>query len=351
MMEEWSLELSVAGISTLLITAAALAIAVLLLLSPKPRPSTPSECKYLDPLTKAPLPFPSLVKASAGSAPDSRVRLSVVVPAYCEQDRLPAMISEAVNVLDSRLTDPAFSYEMIIVDDGSKDQTTTVALELAEAHMKKQAGHPKINIRREIRVMTLELNRGKGGCCDSDIKKLEEALLAIETDSLGVALGSRAHMVDSESVVKRSFMRNFLMQGFHMAVFLLGVQSIKDTQCGFKLFTRDSAKLIFPCMHTEGWIFDIEVLLLAEFQHIPIAEVPISWHEVEGSKMSLLRDAVEMLVQLIMIRLNFMFGFWHVSKSHQNECIITFSFLQFCGTRVYWGVRGGTLPLVYIKFG
>ncbi|KAH9273531.1 hypothetical protein BSLG_000905 [Batrachochytrium salamandrivorans] len=336
MMEEWSLELSVAGISTLLITAAALAIAVLLLLSPKPRPSTPSECKYLDPLTKAPLPFPSLVKASAGSAPDSRVRLSVVVPAYCEQDRLPAMISEAVNVLDSRLTDPAFSYEMIIVDDGSKDQTTTVALELAEAHMKKQAGHPKINIRREIRVMTLELNRGKGGAVTQgvlasrgdlilfvdadgasrfeDIKKLEEALLAIETDSLGVALGSRAHMVDSESVVKRSFMRNFLMQGFHMAVFLLGVQSIKDTQCGFKLFTRDSAKLIFPCMHTEGWIFDIEVLLLAEFQHIPIAEVPISWHEVEGSKMSLLRDAVEMLVQLIMIRLNFMFGFWHVSK-------------------------------------
>ena len=100
------------------------------------------------------------------------------------------------------------------------------------------------------------------------------------------------------------------MRCFHLAVFLLGIRSINDTQCGFKLFTRSASRAIFSNMHVEGWIFDIEVLIIAEKLSIPISEVPVTWHEVDGSKMSLLRDAIQMLLQLLMIRTNYFLGFW-----------------------------------------
>ena len=131
---------------------------------------------------------------------------------------------------------------------------------------------------------------------------------------MGVAIGSRAHMVDSEVVVKRSFIRNFLMRSFHFILYIFGIACIRDTQCGFKCFTRSAAAAIFPTMHVEGWIFDIEVLLVAGFHNIPIREIPIDWHEVDGTKMSLARDAVLMLKDLIVIRLNYMLGIWSIQK-------------------------------------
>jgi dolichyl-phosphate beta-glucosyltransferase len=130
------------------------------------------------------------------------------------------------------------------------------------------------------------------------------------------------------------------MRGFHLYVYIFGVRDIEDTQCGFKLFSREAAKLIFPNMHVEGWIFDIEILILAERIGIPIAEVQVNWHEVDvsptidgslslartddqnprnddqihfqGSKMSLARDSVVMALDLLMIRMNYTLGLWKV---------------------------------------
>lgn len=100
------------------------------------------------------------------------------------------------------------------------------------------------------------------------------------------------------------------MKLFHLAVFILGIQSIRDTQCGFKLFTRKSAMLIAPRMHVQGWIFDIEMLILAFRNQIPVSEVPVTWHEVDGSHLSIVTASVQMLVQLLMIRVNYLFGRW-----------------------------------------
>ena len=100
------------------------------------------------------------------------------------------------------------------------------------------------------------------------------------------------------------------MKSFHTILYLLGIQSIKDTQCGFKLFTRQAAQEIFKNMHVEGWIFDIEMLLLASMKGIPIKEITIDWQEVDGTKLDLTMDAIRMLRDLIIIRLNYMFGFW-----------------------------------------
>jgi dolichyl-phosphate beta-glucosyltransferase len=105
------------------------------------------------------------------------------------------------------------------------------------------------------------------------------------------------------------------MRGFHTLVYVLGIRGIEDTQCGFKLFTRKSAQIIFPNMHVERWIFDIECLMIAQISKIPIAEVQVTWHEVDGSKVNLMMDSMRMAIDLLLIRLNYILGFWSVKNT------------------------------------
>ncbi|ORZ21232.1 nucleotide-diphospho-sugar transferase, partial [Absidia repens] len=253
------------------------------------------------------------------------VDLSVIIPAYDESKRLPIMLKETVDYLERRCketTKRSFTYEIIIVDDGSKDNTIQVASEFSKEYSSA-----------DIRILALEKNRGKGGAVTqgmlcargrqclmadadgatqfSDIAKLEEQLDSIvNDDGYGIAVGSRSHLVSTEAVVKRSFIRNFLMRGFHTLVYTLGIRGIEDTQCGFKLFTRKTAQLVFPNMHVERWIFDIECLMIAQSQKVPIIEVQVTWHEIDGSKVNLITDSVQMAKDLFLIRLNFILGFW-----------------------------------------
>ncbi|KAF9147277.1 dolichyl-phosphate beta-glucosyltransferase [Linnemannia schmuckeri] len=250
--------------------------------------------------------------------------LSVVVPAYNETERLPIMMKETLDFLKEKAyKDLTFSYEILVVDDGSQDSTVRVALEMAQQEDIK-----------DIRVLSFEKNRGKGGAVIqgmqytrgeyilmvdadgatrfSDLDALQIKLKATEQDGLGVAVGSRAHMVKTDAVVKRSFIRNFLMYSFHKVVYILGCRGIEDTQCGFKLFTRKAAQAIFPNMHVEGWVFDIEVLMIAQQLRIPIVEVPVAWQEIDGSKVSLMRDSIQMALDLLIIRMNYILGVWKI---------------------------------------
>ena len=103
------------------------------------------------------------------------------------------------------------------------------------------------------------------------------------------------------------------MHILHTIVYILGVKSVKDTQCGFKLFTRKAAQFIFPNINTKGWIFDIEILILAEYMNIPVKEVPVNWSEIEGSKVQLVKDSIKMLIDLFLIRFSYSFGYWKYS--------------------------------------
>ncbi|OAQ26932.1 glycosyltransferase family 2 protein [Linnemannia elongata AG-77] len=257
--------------------------------------------------------------------------LSVVVPAYNESERLPIMMKETLDFLKEKAhKDLTFSYEILIVDDGSQDSTVRVALEMAQ----------KEDI-KDIRVLSFEKNRGKGGAVIqgmqytrgeyilmvdadgatrfSDLDALQVKLKATEQDGLGVAVGSRAHMVKTDAVVKRSFIRNFLMYSFHKVVYILGCRGIEDTQCGFKLFSRKAAQAIFPNMHVEGWVFDIEVLMIAQQLRIPIVEVPVAWQEIDGSKVSLMRDSIQMALDLLIIRMNYLSGIWRIRPLLKDE--------------------------------
>ncbi|KAJ3300200.1 dolichyl-phosphate beta-glucosyltransferase [Borealophlyctis nickersoniae] len=325
-------QVALAGVTCLLVL-----VTTLWYLSPQPRPPTNNELHFTDAITEERRRFPSIQAKKDQVSP---IALTVVIPAYNETARLPGMLKETVEHLEERIRkEDTFAYEIIIVDDGSKDGTSGLALECAKRHMQKFTMEERL--RREIRVLSLEKNRGKGGAVNqgmlhsrgerilfadadgatkfSDLDVLEERLAAMAESGLCVAVGSRAHMVRSEAVVKRSFVRNFLMYGFHTVLYVLGIGSIKDTQCGFKLLTRGAGQLICPNMHCEGWIFDIELLLIAYRLRIPVVEVPVSWHEVEGTKMSLIRDSILMLRDLLLIRLNYLLGIWTVKLSRDTK--------------------------------
>ncbi|MCJ1480787.1 dolichyl-phosphate beta-glucosyltransferase [Schaereria dolodes] len=287
------------------------------------------------------------------------VFMSLVVPAYNEEERLGVMLSEAVDYLEehygygkaaeiklkekanghmkqrggniakevtvnghviSSSSEGATGWEIIIVSDGSMDATISTALQFARSLGAKCAAH--------IRVVSLQENRGKGGAVThgmrhvrgqyavfadadgaskfEDLGKLVSACEKIEdSEGRGVAVGSRAHLVGSEAVVQRSFLRNLLMHSFHLLLRLLtppATASIRDTQCGFKLFSRTSLPYIIPYMHSEGWIFDVEMLMLAESAGIKVAEVPIGWKEVKGSKLNVIWDSLGMAWGLTVLR-------------------------------------------------
>ncbi|PVD34871.1 hypothetical protein C0Q70_06150 [Pomacea canaliculata] len=242
---------------------------------------------FFDPKKGVKVEFPSI------SDPPS-LDLSVIVPAYNEEKRLPVMMDESMEYLEERQkNNRSFSFEVLIVDDGSKDKTTQIALKYSEKY-----GVDK------VRVLTLEHNRGKGGAVRlgmlsargrhllfadadgasqfKDLEKLETELKNLKTeDNVAVVCGSRAHL-EKESVATRSLFRTFLMYGFHFLVWFLCVRGIQDTQCGFKLLTRPAADLLFRNLHVNRWAFDVDLLYLAQHFQIPIGEVAITWHEIEG---------------------------------------------------------------------
>lgn len=308
-----------------LIIGLALAYLALLAWTPPPLYELPSEKKYRAPRDpKTPCPLPSIDDAAS-------LDLSIIIPAYNETKRLPSMLSSTLEHLASF---PKRTFEILIVDDGSSDATAKFALKLAAEQ------YPKA----DIRVVQLERNRGKGGAVRhgmlhargrrllmadadgasrfADVELLLTALddLALEgtEGSLGIAIGSRAHLVNTAAVVKRSLLRNFLMYGLHTVLRIAGVGHIRDTQCGFKLFSRAAARALFPRQHLSTWIFDVELLLLAKTLQIPVAEVPVTWHEVAGSKLSVVRDSLQMLRDLLVLRANQLLGRWDTNAEGEK---------------------------------
>ncbi|XP_063150641.1 dolichyl-phosphate beta-glucosyltransferase isoform X3 [Candoia aspera] len=206
-------------------------------------------------------------KESVPSLRDPATReLSVVVPSYNEEERLPSMMNEALDYLERRQKqDPSFTYEVIVVDDGSRDQTKKVALSYV-----KKYGSDKVRVLARVR------NRGKGAAVRmgvfssrgkrilmadadgatkfKDIEKVEKGLESLQPwpEMMAIACGSRAHM-EKDSIAQRSFFRTFLMYGFHFLVRFLCVKDIRDTQCGFKLLTREAASQTFSSLHIERW--------------------------------------------------------------------------------------------------
>jgi len=147
----------------------------------------------------------------------------------------------------------------------------------------------------------------------SDLEKVELKLKEVEKNGLGIGLGSRAHL-EENAIRVRKWYRNILMWGFHFLVSFLCVKGVKDTQCGFKLFTRKSAVQLFPNLHVERWAFDVELVYVANYQKIPMVEVAVNWQEIPGSKLTPLAASIQMGKDLLRIRLSYMLGIWSMKN-------------------------------------
>jgi len=236
-------------------------------------------------------------------ADPEELRWSVVIPAYNEARRLPAYLGEVVAYFDGR----GEPYEVIVVDDGSADETA------ARVH-EARAVHQTVTLHR------LGENRGKGFAvragmraargalrlmADADgatpiaeVKRLEAAILA----GADLAVGSRALRDPS---VRREVHVHRKVSGeiFNFFAQRLGVGNVKDTQCGFKLFRGPVAAVLFGELETEGFGFDVELILLARHRGYRIIEVAINWADQPGSKVDVLRDGPRMLGQIVRARL------------------------------------------------
>lgn len=260
--------------------------------------------------------FPNLISNQIeNDLPKATCYLSVIVPAYNEEKRLPSMLKETTEYLEKQ----NYKYEIIVVDDGSNDATCSVVRDFA-----KELGDDK------LKLLKLTRNHGKGGAVRlgvlsssgqlvlfadadgatrfEDFEKLEQTLK--DKDQL-VAIGSRAHL-EKESIASRSLFRTLLMYGFHFIVWFLTVRTVKDTQCGFKLFKRELAIKVFNQLHVEGWAFDVELIFLLEYLKVNINEVAVNWIEIEGSKIVPVFSWIAMGLDVLKISFMYTLGIWEL---------------------------------------
>lgn len=241
------------------------------------------------------------------------------------------MLDEALAFLkEKKAKNPRFSYEILVVDDGSRDKTDSVVWKYSEKESTEN-----------VRLVKLETNSGKGGALKvgmmlgrgkyllmadadgattfSDYERVEQGMNDIMKDDFGIVVGSRAHLMNTDTVTNRKWYRNLLMNCFHILV-MMCVQGIQDTQCGFKLFSRKAAHSLFPSLHINRWAFDVELLYLASSHlRIPIKEVSVNWREIEGSKLDPLTSSFQMARDLLRIRLCYLFSLWTMYTEDKNK--------------------------------
>jgi dolichyl-phosphate beta-glucosyltransferase len=231
------------------------------------------------------------------------MRWSVVIPAYNETRRLPRYLYEVVAYFDGRDA----LYEVLVVDDGSTDDTAARVRELA-------AEHPA------VALVALPANRGKGAAVAAGMRRARGALrLMADADGAtpivevkrleaavqggaDLAVGSRA-LSDPSVVVRARTHRRLSGRVFIALARALGVRGVVDTQCGFKLFRGPVADDLFGALRTDGFGFDVELILRAERRGYRIAEVPVNWADQPGSKVGVLKDGPRMLAQILAARL------------------------------------------------
>ena len=298
-------------------------------------------------------PFNFTLKQNA-SHENKGPTISIVIPCYNEEERLPAMLRDTICFCEQTVkrctsdevarSQGLFSdFEIIVVNDCSKDNTAQVA-ERTAAEAKESTS------KERVKVVHVNPNRGKGfavrtgffaasgdyvlmadGDGATEIADLSVLLKAIRNlPSLSssarsapvIAVGSRAHL-EQDSMAKRTLGRTILMKLFHFVVAFtyfcatLGkVCPIRDTQCGFKLFLREATEVIFLNNRLERWAFDVELLLLACRCNMSVVECAVRWQEIPGSKVNI-KGMAQMGLECLLMCFTYPLQFWEI-KGKRN---------------------------------
>ncbi len=230
------------------------------------------------------------------------MQLSIIIPAYNEELRLPSTLDSINQYISSTFKDD--QVEVIVVSDGSTDGTDRIV---------REAGMPA------LRLLSYNRNRGKGFALRYGVLESKGALVLINDadgstpikefdrlksfidDKIQVVIGSRA-MPSAETKVKTVWYRKFIGRTFATIVNFLIVPGISDTQCGFKLFTRKAADELFGRQRSERFSFDVELLFLANRLGFKSKEVSVNWTNTPGSKVNLVKDSISMLIDIFRFR-------------------------------------------------
>lgn len=239
-----------------------------------------------------------------------KIDYSIVIPAFNEEARIGVTLDNVIRCVETY----RWSAEVIVVDDGSSDNTAAIVSALA-------ARHPY------LRLLSNGTNRGKGFSVgngilhasgdivlftDADLSSpIEEAhlLYAAIREGADVAIGSR-WLAQSRQTIQQPLYRRFFGRCFNIVTRMIMRLPFADTQCGFKAFTRPAAQTIFHLQTIERWGFDPEILFIALKRGYIIREVPVTWGHDERSRISYLRDGLQMLKELILVRWNALVGIY-----------------------------------------
>lgn len=238
--------------------------------------------------------------------------VSLIIPCYNESRRL-VHLERGLREFQQYWN---FSFEVIVVDDGSSDETADLLRQLLPIFM-----NPEL-----FQVIQLSENQGKGGALRAGVLAANgDFVLTLDADmaahplllqdwlkilpnqkfsSDAIFIGSRNH---HQSEIEAKSHRKFAGQLFNGLVQMITPIKIEDTQCGFKLYPTAIAKLLFQDLHIKGWAHDIELLYKARYLDISIESMPIKWKHVDDEKISVLSDGIKMAKETTFLSLRFRF--------------------------------------------
>jgi dolichyl-phosphate beta-glucosyltransferase len=234
--------------------------------------------------------------------PDRKPLLSIIVPAFNEEKRLPESLAQ----VDAFVTAQPYAIELIVVNNNSSDATLKIAEAFAQTHPYAHTlNEPK---QGKGAAVKRGMMAGVGDylfICDADFSMPVEEIskfLPPALDDYDVAIASReapgARRVDEPGY------RHLMGRVFNLVVRILAIHSIQDTQCGFKSFRREVAHDLFQRQTIDGWGFDVEVLFIALKHGYRLVEVPITWYYRPQSRISPIKDSFTMVLEVLRVRWN-----------------------------------------------
>ena len=233
--------------------------------------------------------------------------LSIIVPAYNEAARIGESLRSIVAYMETK----GFDFEVVVVDDCSRDATASVVGDVAreDAHVRLVSHASNLGkggaVRTGVRISKGDAVMFSDADLSTPIEELERLLPWLETHELVIASRS---LPASEVVVHQPFYREWMGRIYNVFVQALVVRGIIDTQCGFKLMTRRAADAIFALARVNSFSFDVEVILIAKRLGFKVKEVPVRWINSRASKVHPVVDSLEMLLDLFRIKFYDMIG-------------------------------------------